>query len=156
VQAPAGLGTDMIRSTLVVDGPLALRMQRLAAAREGAIGREIMTLPLMAARLAGGFAAAAGSDVLYPAIQAALAGGGFRALGAVSPLPGMPRAVLRMLEAAWRADINLLSLPATLTASTTCSRSRGRSAGPNRKPPATRLRYHEAYLGGTNWYARDA
>ena len=56
----------MIRSTLVVDGPLALRMQRLEAAREGAIGREIMTLPLMAARLAGGFAAAAGSDVLYP------------------------------------------------------------------------------------------
>ena len=104
----------MIRSTLVVDGPLALRMQRLAAAREGAIGREIMTLPLMAARLAGGFAAAAGTDVLYPAIQAALAGGGFRALGAVSPLPGMPRAVLRMLEAAWRADIDLLSLPANV------------------------------------------
>jgi hypothetical protein len=104
----------MIRSTLVVDGPLALRMQRLEAAREGAIGREIMTLPLMAARLAGGFAAAAGSDVLYPAIQAALAGGGFRALGAVSPLPGMPRAVLRMLETAWRADIDLLSLPANV------------------------------------------
>jgi hypothetical protein len=77
MQAAAGLGVDMIRTTLVVDGPLALRMQRLAAARELAIGREIMTLPLMAARLAGGFAAAAGSDVLYPAIQAALAGAAF-------------------------------------------------------------------------------
>jgi hypothetical protein len=86
-------------------------MQRLTAARERAIGREILTLPLMAASLAGGFATAAGSDVLYPAIQAALAEGGFQVLGAVSTLPGMPRAVLRTLEAAWRSDIDLHCLP---------------------------------------------
>jgi hypothetical protein len=104
----------MIRSTMVVDGPLALRMQRLTAARQGVIGREILTLPPMAARLAGGFAAAAGSDVLYPIIQAALAEGDFRALGAVSSRPGMPRAVLRTLEAAWRADIDLAALPANV------------------------------------------
>ncbi|MBK3666451.1 hypothetical protein JJE66_35225 [Bradyrhizobium diazoefficiens] len=36
----------------VVDGPLALRMRRLDAAREGATGRQILTLPLLAARLA--------------------------------------------------------------------------------------------------------
>jgi hypothetical protein len=45
------------RSTLAVHGPLAIRMQRLAAARQGNIGREILTLPLVAARLAGGFIA---------------------------------------------------------------------------------------------------
>jgi hypothetical protein len=100
-----------MRSTLLVDGPLALRMQRLTAARERAIGREILTLPIMAASLAGGFATAAGTDVLYPAIQAALAEGGFQVLGAVSTLPGMPRAVLRTLEAAWRSDIDLHCLP---------------------------------------------
>ena len=38
--------------SVVVDGPLALRMQRLDAAREGATGRQILTLPLLAARLA--------------------------------------------------------------------------------------------------------
>jgi hypothetical protein len=32
------------RSTLVVDGPLAIRMQRLATARKGNIGREILTV----------------------------------------------------------------------------------------------------------------
>jgi hypothetical protein len=61
------------RSTLVIDEPLAMRMQRLVAAREGSIGREILTLPLLAARLAGGFVAPVATDVLYPAIQAALA-----------------------------------------------------------------------------------
>jgi PD-(D/E)XK nuclease superfamily len=99
------------RTTLVVHGPLAMRMQRLAAAREGTIGREILTLPLVAARLAGGFIGPVTTDVLYPAIQAALAAGGFQDLGSVSNLPGMPRAVLQALDAVWRADIDLLSLP---------------------------------------------
>jgi hypothetical protein len=99
------------RSTLVVDGPLAMRMQRLAAARNGSVGREILTLPLVAARLAGGFIAPVATDVLYPAIQTALAAGGFQDLDRVSSLPGMPRAVLQSLDAAWRADIDLSSLP---------------------------------------------
>jgi hypothetical protein len=99
------------RSTLVVHGPLAIRMRRLAAAREGNIGREILTLPLLAARLAGGFIAPVSTDVLYPAIQAALAAGGFRDLGSVSSLPGMPRAVLQALDAIWHADMELSSLP---------------------------------------------
>lgn len=101
----------IVRSTLVVHGPLAIRMQRLAAAREGNIGREILTLPLVAARLAGGFIAPVTSDVLYPAIQASLAAGGFQDLGTVSHLPGMPRAVLQALDAVWRADIDLSSMP---------------------------------------------
>ncbi len=88
-----------------------MRMQRLAAAREGSIGREIITLPLLAARLAGGFVAPAATDVLYPAIQEALAAGGFQDLSRVASLPGMPRAVLQSLTAVWRADIDLSSLP---------------------------------------------
>jgi hypothetical protein len=99
------------RSTFIVDSPLALRGQRLAAAREGAIGRDILTLPLLAARLAGGFIAPVGTDVLFPSIQAALAAGKFRDIGSVAALPGMPRAVLQSLDAAWRADIDLASLP---------------------------------------------
>jgi hypothetical protein len=99
------------RLTLVIEGPLALRTQRAKAARDRASGREIITLPLLAARLAGGFIAPVGTDILYPSIQAALAGGGFRNIGPVANLPGMPRAVLQSLDAAWRADIDLSSLP---------------------------------------------
>ncbi|WP_031260998.1 PD-(D/E)XK nuclease family protein [Mesorhizobium sp. LNHC252B00] len=99
-----------IRSTDVVDGMLALRSARASAAREGAIGREIVTLPLLAARLVGGFATPAGTDVLYPAIQAALTSEGFRDIGTVAALPGMPRAVLHALDCVWRADLDLSSL----------------------------------------------
>jgi hypothetical protein len=99
------------RSTFIVDGPLALRSQRLAAAREGAIGRDILTFPLLAARLAGGFLAPVGTDVLFPAIQGALADGEFRDIASVAGLPGMPRAVLQSLDAIWRANIDLSSLP---------------------------------------------
>lgn len=87
------------RSTFIVDGPLALRSKRLAAAREGAIGRDILTLPLLAARLAGGFIMPLGTDALFPAIQAALAAGEFKDIASVAGLPGMPRAVLQSLDA---------------------------------------------------------
>jgi hypothetical protein len=52
------------RSTLVVHGPLAIRMQRLAVARQGNIGREI--LPLVVARLAGGFIAPVNRKIRPP------------------------------------------------------------------------------------------
>ncbi|MGP2494456.1 PD-(D/E)XK nuclease family protein [Mesorhizobium sp. PUT5] len=89
--------------SVVVDGPLALRMQRLDAAREGAIGRQILTLPLLAARLAGGFIAPASREILYPAIRLALDAGGYEDIGKVSGLPGMPSAVLAALRSWWDA-----------------------------------------------------
>ncbi|MBX4938030.1 PD-(D/E)XK nuclease family protein [Rhizobium binae] len=91
--------------TVIVDGPLALRMQRLTAAREGAIGRQILTLPLLAARLAGGFIAPASQETLYPAIRAALDAGMYEDIGQVSGLPGMPSAVLTSLRSWWEAGI---------------------------------------------------
>lgn len=91
--------------TVIVDGPLALRMQRLTAAREGAIGRQILTLPLLAARLAGGFIAPASQEILYPAIRAALDAGTYEDIGQVSDLPGMPTAVLASLRSWWEAGI---------------------------------------------------
>ena len=98
------------RSTYVADGMLALRSARAAAARDGAVGREIVTLPLLAARLVGGFAAPASTDVLYPAIQTALASESFGDIATAAGLPGMPRAVLHALDCAWRADLDLSSL----------------------------------------------
>jgi len=78
-------------------------MRRLDAATEGAKGRQILTLPLLAARLAGGFLVPATQDALYPAIRQALEGGGFEDLGKVSDLPGMPAAVLSSLRDWWAA-----------------------------------------------------
>jgi hypothetical protein len=78
-------------------------MQRLNAAREGATGRQILTLPLLAARLAGGFIAPASQEILYPAIRLALDAGGYEDIGKVSELPGMPSAVLAALRSWWDA-----------------------------------------------------
>ncbi|PAP98621.1 hypothetical protein CIT25_29430 [Mesorhizobium mediterraneum] len=57
--------------SVVVDGPLAMRIQRLNAAREGATGRQILTLPLLAARLAGGFIGPASQEIFQRSSSAA-------------------------------------------------------------------------------------
>lgn len=97
----------MRKQTIVVEGLLAYRMQRAAAARANAIGREVLMLPQLAARLCGSFAEMAPPDVLYPLIRAALAAGGFTKLSAVTELPGTPRAVMETLRKVWNADLNL-------------------------------------------------
>lgn len=98
------------RSTLIVEGPLAMRMQRAAAARAKLIGREVFTLPQLASRLAGGFIRLAGPEELYPVIRGGLAQGGFAELNAVRDLPGTLRAVARSLQSVWRADLKLITL----------------------------------------------
>ena len=78
----------MKRRTVVVEGPLAFRMRRIAAARRAEAGMQIMTLPQLAARLAGGFARPARSQDLDPAIRTALEAGGFADLESIRELPG--------------------------------------------------------------------
>ena len=97
----------MQRQTIVVEGLLAYRMQRAAAARANAIGREILMLPQLAARLDGSFVEAAPPEVLYPLIRAALADGGFAKFAGVTDLPGTPRAVMETLRKVWNADLDL-------------------------------------------------
>lgn len=101
-----------MRSTTIVAGPLAVRMQRLALARSHVIGRDILTLPQVAARLAGGFSSVAGPDHLFPALRAALEQGGYQELEAVRALPGTARAVARSLDLVWKADLALESFAA--------------------------------------------
>lgn len=98
------------RQTHIVEGPLALRTQRLLAARQAALGRDVITLPQLAARLAGGFKAAAGAEELFPAIRASLLEGGFRELDVVRDLPGTARAVAVSLDKAWRAGVPLQAI----------------------------------------------
>ncbi|MDB5584767.1 MAG: hypothetical protein JWR80_9943, partial [Bradyrhizobium sp.] len=91
-------------STAVVEGPLALRMRRFAAASRGEIGLQILTLPHLAARLAGGFVRPAQREELEPAVQKALEAGGFSDLTSLQQLPGMVRALVRTLQRLWLAD----------------------------------------------------
>ena len=94
----------MIRRTVIVEGPLALNMRRIAAAREAEAGVQIVSLPQLAARLAGGFARPARSEDLDPAIQSALEAGGFAELESIRSLPGMTRSVAWTLTRLWDAD----------------------------------------------------
>jgi hypothetical protein len=98
--------TTSIR-TAIIEQPLAYQMRRLAAARAGESGLQILTLPQMAARLAGRFAYPVVAEQMEPGIQAALDEGGFAELEHVRQLPGMMRAVARTLRKAWDADIDL-------------------------------------------------
>lgn len=97
----------MDRATRVVSGPLALKMQRLAAAQGGAVGLEIVSLPQLAARLAGGFARPAVAEDLQPVIRATLEKGGFTDLQALTHLPGTVRAIQQTLTSVWRSGTSL-------------------------------------------------
>lgn len=82
-------------------------MRRLAAARTGAAGAEILTLPLMAARLAGGFTRPAiGGDIEH-AVRVALESEEFGAIGAAGDLPGFVRAAGRSLIDLWEDGATL-------------------------------------------------
>ncbi|NSY46546.1 PD-(D/E)XK nuclease family protein [Agrobacterium tumefaciens] len=97
----------MALRTILVDGPLAMRMRRFQAAEAHALGRQILTIPLMAARLAGGFVVPASEERLLSSIRLALDEGGFEELGKVSDLPGMARAVLKSLNTWWLSGLSL-------------------------------------------------
>ena len=97
----------MKRRTIVVEGPLAFRMRRIAAARDGESGIQIMTMPLLAARLAGGFVQPASHPQLLAVIRTALDEGGLRDLEGLRLLPGTPRAVAHTLAKIWQSDVSL-------------------------------------------------
>ena len=100
----------MSRRTVVVEGPLAFRVRRLAAARGSEAGLQIVTLPLLAARLAGGFRRPARSQDVEPAIRSALDVPGFAELEAIRELPGMTRSMAWTLSAVWDADLSLTDM----------------------------------------------
>jgi hypothetical protein len=97
----------MKRHTVVVEGTLAFRMQRVEAAQMGDHGLDVATVPLLAARLAGGFIRPADRATLVPIVARALAEITFEELEKVKARLGMARAVLSSLERVWAADICL-------------------------------------------------
>lgn len=95
------------RSTLVVHGRLAMQERRLAAARDGRHGLQIMSFEQAAVRLVGGFAKPIDDDSLRAAIQAVLPVTPMGELESIKLLPGMIDAAADTLHKAWRAGIDL-------------------------------------------------
>jgi len=95
------------RATLVVHGRLAMREGRLAAARDGRHGLQIMSFEQAAVRLTGGFARPIDDESLRAAIQAVLPVTPMGELESIKALPGMIDAAADTLYKAWRAGIDL-------------------------------------------------
>ncbi|MDI9849542.1 PD-(D/E)XK nuclease family protein [Rhodoblastus sp. 17X3] len=95
------------RSTLIVHGRLAMREARLAAARDGRHGLQIMTFEQAATRLAGGFSQPIDDETLRAAIQAVLPATEMGELENIKALPGMISAAADTLYKAWRAGVDL-------------------------------------------------
>lgn len=95
------------RSTLTVYGRHAMREARLAAARGGQHGLQIMSFEQAAVRLAGGFARPIDEESLRAAIQTVLPETPMGELEEITMLPGMIGAAADTLHKAWRAGIDL-------------------------------------------------
>ena len=99
--------TAASRSTLIVHGRLAMREARLAAARSGRHGLQIMSFEQAAVRLAGGFVRPIDEESLRAAIQAVLPATLMGELEGIKMLPGMIGAAADTLHKAWRSGIDL-------------------------------------------------
>ncbi|MGO7758373.1 PD-(D/E)XK nuclease family protein [Rhizobium ruizarguesonis] len=95
------------RSTLIVHGRLAMRKGRLAAARGGRHGLQILSFEQAAVRLAGGFTRPIDEESLRAAIQTVLPTTPMGELESIKMLPGMIGATADTLHKAWRAGIDL-------------------------------------------------
>ncbi len=96
-----------IRSTLIVHGRNAMREARLAAARDGHHGLQIMTFEQAAVRLAGGFVRLIDDEALRETIQSVMPATNMGELEGIKGLPGMVGAATDTLHKVWRAGIDL-------------------------------------------------
>ena len=103
---------DSVLHSVLVQGRLAYATRRAAAAREGALGLQIVTPSLLAARLAGGLLRPASRESIETGIRAALSQrDSLEDIAPISGLPGTTRAVLRTLRRVWRAGLDLRTGP---------------------------------------------
>ncbi len=146
----------MERRTIVVHTRLAGHMARVAAARAGACGLQIMTMDHLAARLAGGFITPIDADALHEAVKSALTETALGPLERIKPLPGMVRASVETLDKVWRAGIDLGARPGELRLQALAALERavcGKLPAAMQPPPSlveaalARLRHAPAVIG---------
>jgi hypothetical protein len=98
---------DPGRKTIIVNGRLAMREERLSAARACRHGLQIMSFEQMVTRLAGGFSRSVDDETLSLVIQAALEATELGELDKIKSLPGMVDAAAGTLRKIWLAGIYL-------------------------------------------------
>ena len=101
-----------MRRTVIVETEMAANAARSFAARDGAIGLQVMTPQQVACRLAGGFLTAIEADTLAGAVTDALFATSSSDLGdlaSIADLPGLPGTLAATLTKAWQADLDLRS-----------------------------------------------
>jgi hypothetical protein len=98
---------DPERKTIIVNGRLAMREERLSAARACRHGLQIMSFEQMVTRLAGGFSRSVDDETLSLVIQAALEATELGELDKIKSLPGMVDAAAGTLRKIWLAGIDL-------------------------------------------------
>lgn len=92
------------RETVIVNGRLALRAERLRAAREGAQGRQVLAVEHAAERLAGGFVKTVDMRTLRRAVSEAAPEVALGDLDTIKDLPGFPAAGASTLMKLWLSD----------------------------------------------------
>jgi hypothetical protein len=102
----------MTRGTIVVPSRLAWHEERFRAAKENALGLQILTPAQLAGRLAGGFLEAASRDACHVLVRDALADLKFSELEQLREMPGAIKAICATLMKVWDADLDLQALAA--------------------------------------------
>lgn len=94
-----------LKTTVIVNGRMALRTNRLAAARASAMGTQVMTVEHAVSRLAGGFLQIVDHVTLRELVAAVLDKTHIGELDPIKSLPGMPSACASTLMKYWLSDI---------------------------------------------------
>lgn len=94
-----------IKTTVIVNGRMALRTGRLRAAREGAMATMVWTIEQAVARLAGGFLQIVDHVTLRELVAEVLPETDVGELEPIKGLPGMPGAFASTLMKFWLSDI---------------------------------------------------
>lgn len=94
-----------IKTTVIVNGRMALRTERLKAARAGAMGTQVMTIEHAAARLAGGFLQIIDLATLRGLVNEVIRDTDLGELNPMRGRPGMPNACASTLMKYWLSGI---------------------------------------------------
>ncbi|MNU29099.1 ATP-dependent helicase/deoxyribonuclease subunit B [compost metagenome] len=94
-----------LKTTVIVNGRMALRTERLNAARSGAMGTQVMTVEHAAARLAGGFLQIIDLATLRGLVNEIILDTDLGELNPMRSRPGMPNACASTLMKYWLSGI---------------------------------------------------